>query len=336
MKFRTIGVCGVLAICGGAFAQTAEKPKAQTSPTPAPATTPTAATGAAPASTVTTGQVVVRSSGIPQRDTLTKFMAVTSVEFKETRLEEVMRWVVATSGADADVLWMDDHSGAGLDKDTPVTAKFENRTLLDIVEGVLERFGDVNASGGGATWQMTQSGAIQISTKDRLNKYRRVEVYPIRDLMLDTPNYTNAYELDLQQALQQAGQGGGGGGQSPFTQGNQGEQQQKRSDEEKSNEIIDILTQLVEPDQWQQNGGEAATMRYFQGALLVNAPDYVHRGLGGYSWWSRGATRVSHQGSRRYVSMGVDTANTQLKDMQNQPITATTGGGDLVRSPGGG
>ncbi len=333
MKIRTmVGVCGVLAMCAGAVGQTAPS----TTPAKPEPAKPVPAVAATP-STVATGQVVARSSGIPQRDTLMKFMTTATVEFKETRLEEVMRWIVATSGADADVLWMDDHSGTGLDKDTPVTAKFENRTLLDIVDGVLERFGDVNASGGGATWQMTQSGAIQISTKDRLNKYRRVEVYPIRDLLFETPNYTNAYELDLQQALQQAGQsGGGGGGQSPFTQQNQGGEQQRKDQAEKANEIIDILTQLVETEQWQQNGGESSTMRYFQGALLVNAPDYVHRGLGGYSWWSRGATRISHQGNRRYVTMGMDAATNMLKDMQNQPITATTGSGDLVKSPGGG
>lgn len=332
MKIRTAAcVCGLVAACGGAFGQAA--PKAQTAPAGAPAPQPAVAQSAA-GSTVTSGQVVVRSSGIPQRDTLSKFMTTTTVEFKETRMEEVMRWVVTTTGAEVDILWMDEHSGTGLDKDTAVTAKFENRTMLDIVEGVLERFGDPTASGGGATWQMTQSGAMQISTKDRLNKYRRVEVYPVRDLMLDTPNYTNSYELDLQQALQAAGQGGGGGGQNPFNQSRQGTEEQRRSDEQKSSEIIDILTQLVEPEQWQQNGGESSTIRYFQGALLVNAPDYVHRALGGYPWWSRAATRVAHTGTRRYVTMGADTGTSMLKDMKNLPVTATTGGGDLI--PGGG
>lgn len=323
MKIRaSIGCVCVVALCGAAMGQAA-----------APAAKE--AVKAPTTGTVTTGQVVVRSSGNPKKDTLLKMMATASVEFKETRLEEVMRWVQATSGADMDVLWMDDQTGTGLDKDALVTAKFENRTLLDVVEGVMERFGDSTGSGGGATWQMTQSGAIQVSTKDRLNKYRRVEVYPIRDLLLETPNYTNSYELDLQQALQQAGQqGGGGGGQSPFKENDQGEEEQRRNIQEKANEVIDILTQLVEPDQWQQNGGEAATIRYFQGALLVNAPDYIHRGLNGYPWWSRGATRVSHQGSRRYVSMSMEAGTNMLERLENQPVTATTGGAPTP--PGGG
>jgi hypothetical protein len=322
MTIKSSAAWCVCVAAGVAAAQTTPK-----EPAPAPA-------GGA---TVATGQVVVRSSGDPRRDTLTKMMSTATVEFKETRLEEVMRWVQATSGADMDVLWMDEQTGTGLDKDTAVTAKFENRTVLDIVEAVMERFGDSTGSGGGATWQMSQSGAIQISTKDRLNKFRRVEVYPIRDLLLETPNYTNSYELDLQQALQAAGQqGGGGGGQSPFQQNNEGEEQQRRNVQEKANEIIDILTQLIEPDQWQQNGGEAASIRFFQGALLVNAPDYIHRGLNGYPWWSRAATRVSHSGGRRYVSMSMDAATNQLQGMENQPITATTGGGDLVRPGGGG
>ena len=274
--------------------------------------------------TAPAAQVVFRSTGIPQKDTLIRLMQTASVNFNETRMEDVMRWVLTTSGADIDFLWIDDRSGTGLDKDTPVTAKFENRTLLDIVEGVLERFGDPNNSGGGATWQMTESGAMQLGTRDRLNKFRRLEVYPIRDLLLEPPNFTNAYELDLQQALQQAGQGGGGGGQSPFRQGNQGEEPTKRPEGEKADEIIDILTQLVEPDQWQSNGGEAGSMRFFQGALLVNAPDYMHRGLNGYPYWPKEQTRVSHTNTRRYVSMSLDPGVNQLERLESQPVS---GGG---------
>jgi hypothetical protein len=40
-----------------------------------------------------------------------------------------------------------------------------------------------------------------------------------------------------------------------------------------------VVTDLVEPEQWEENGGSAATIRYFQGGLLENAPGYIHRQL---------------------------------------------------------
>ena len=33
---------------------------------------------------------------------------------------------------------------------------------------------------------------------------------------------------------------------------------------------------------WINNGGEYATIKYFDGALIVRAPDYIHRQIGGY------------------------------------------------------
>ena len=39
---------------------------------------------------------------------------------------------------------------------------------------------------------------------------------------------------------------------------------------------------MIEPEAWEDNGGHRAVMSYFEGALVVRAPDYIHRQIGGY------------------------------------------------------
>lgn len=44
-----------------------------------------------------------------------------------------------------------------------------------------------------------------------------------------------------------------------------------------ADELIDIVISSIEPDQWWDNGGLAASIRFYKGSLIVLAPPYVHR-----------------------------------------------------------
>ncbi|MCW5766259.1 MAG: hypothetical protein KIT68_09825, partial [Phycisphaeraceae bacterium] len=130
------------------------------------------------------------------------------------------------------------------------------------------------------------------------------------------------------------GGGGGGSGQSPFkdnNQKNQGQEQQ-RTKEERARDIINLITTFVEPSQWTDNGGEGGTIRYYQGHIIVEGPDYMQRGVNGYPWWPQ--VRVS-TGGKRYVSLNMDTSVSKLNDLRPVPVTGQAGGGG-VRPPGGG
>lgn len=43
---------------------------------------------------------------------------------------------------------------------------------------------------------MSDTGAMQVGPCERLNKFKRTEIYDISDLVLEIPNYDNAPELD--------------------------------------------------------------------------------------------------------------------------------------------
>lgn len=281
----------------------------------------------------------VRTSGIPQRDTLLRMSRPVSIELKDTRLEDAMKFIQDVTGADIETLWIDDRNPTGLDKETQISLKAENVSALTLVERILEKASSGQIGASIATWQMSNSGALQVGTKDRLNKFKRVQIYPIQDLILEIPNYTNAPEFDLQQVLQSASQRGGGGGQSPFRD-SQSDTINRRTPEEKTNELVTLITSLVEPEQWVEQGGDGGSIRAYQGSLIVNAPDYMHRGIDGYPYWPHEETRVSTVRGRRYVSLGMDNANSTLNGFASEPITAVAGGqlisSDPRRNPPGG
>jgi len=297
--------------------------------------TPAAATPAV--TTTTTATPVARSTGDARKDTMLRMMKPVTIEFKDQRLEEVMNFIATLTNADMEVMWLDDRSTVGLDKDQTVTLKFTKGSALQLLEKVLEKSTD-DLSSGGSTWQMSTSGTLQVGPKERLNTWKRTKVYPVNDLLAEVPNFTNMPEFDLQQALQSRGRGGGGGGQSPFRQNQQNNQEQRRTQEEKLDDLKRIITELVEREQWVDNGGSGASIQYFQGAFLVNAPDYVHRGLDGYDWWPSEGTTSSTTNGRRYVSLNLDAATSQTGEIRKVPVTGVAGGTGAGGggTPGGG
>jgi hypothetical protein len=291
---------------------------------------------------VTDMGAVRRTTGDPRRDTLLKLTRPITVDFQDKRLEDIVAFIQTSSGAEIEALWVDDQHTDGLDKEKLVSVRVDNATFLQLIEKVLERArSDV---GGENSWQMSETGAFQMGPKVRLNQYKRVEIYDINDLLMELPNYTDVPRIDLQQALQSSGGGGGGGGsaQSPFREEGNDRQQQLRERKERADELTQLLQQLVEPDQWVDNGGSGGSMRYYNGTLIVNAPDYMHRGLNGYQYWpSRATTRTMVEG-RRYVSLTGDAGLSRVNGFAQQPVSAVVGG-QIINSgnrrpatPGGG
>ena len=59
-------------------------------------------------------------------------------------------------------------------------------------------------------------------------------------------------------------------------------QQTSRPPPKKAEQIIELIVELVEAEGWARNGGSWASIRYHEGNLLIKAPDFVHRRVGGY------------------------------------------------------
>lgn len=241
----------------------------------------------------------------PKRETLVRLSKPMTINLEQQRLEDVIQFAADFSGAAIDALWLDDNNATGMDPDLEVTVKIQEGTVLDLLERVLDKSADDAGDPESFTWQLTGNGAFEMGPKDRLNRRKTTVMYDIHDLIIEIPDYADAPEFDLQSVLQ-AGQGGGGGGQSPFS--GQTQDRERADKNQLANDIITMVTTLVEPDEWVANGGDGASVNVFQEHLIVRAPDYIHRQLNGYSFWPRNLTRAAYTDGRRRVDVLPDPA----------------------------
>ncbi|TVQ34093.1 MAG: hypothetical protein EA376_00740 [Phycisphaeraceae bacterium] len=228
----------------------------------------------------------------PRAETMSRMMRTVSIDLTDARLEDVMEFITEVSGAQLEPMWQDDRTAEGLDPEMTVSVRVQNATMLTLLERVLNQA--ERDFFGGATWQFNETGVMEVGPKSRLNRGAIVKLYDINDLLFVMPSFTEFPALDLDSVLAQR-RGGGAGGIFRDTD------QQARDQapvEERAQDIIDIITTVVEPEQWVDFGGDAASARHYSGSLLIRAPDYIHRQIGGYDFM-RQVRRPAGQGAMR-------------------------------------
>ena len=89
---------------------------------------------------------------------------------------------------------------------------------------------------------------------------------------------------------------------------------------------MDIIRDSVEPDGWVNAGGDWASMRYYVGTLIVRAPDYIHRQIGGYPFAVRPIGRAPAAGERRYLTFSGGLSNVEVTGIRSIETTGAVGG----------
>ena len=285
-------------------------------------------------------------------------------DFKETKAKDVFDFIANALGVPLIARYNTDRTAAGIDPDTEITLKVENKPALTALEMVLEQCGTDEP----CTWQLRES-FIEVGTKGRLSvpAARELKMYPIRDLIFVAPMYDNAPIFNLSQSIQQARNsggggggggsggggggfggggggggfggggggsgGGGGGGGAPF--GTPSDGPESVPEEERAQKLVDIILESVEPDAWVDNGGDVATIRYYQGVLIVRAPDYMHRELGGYPFAAQPRMSAAATAESRYVSFNAPVSIIQNVKFRPVTVTGAAGGSGFGGGNGG-
>lgn len=202
-----------------------------------------------------------------------------TIELTDARLEDIVQFLRDFTGANIEPMWVEDQYD-GLQKDQRLTISANNSTVLAFLERVLER---TQSDFSPNTWQFTRDGAgIEIGPKNRLNSRAYLKLYDVNDLLYQIPDFTEAPQLDLDQVLNQGQQGSSGASGGIFQDEGDDNGGQGLSPRELIDQMIEIITENVEPEQWLTNGGSGGTVRYYNGYLMVRAPNYIHRQLEGY------------------------------------------------------
>ncbi len=196
------------------------------------------------------------------------------VSFEENNFEDVLKFVASVGDLEMDIDW-ESLEDIGVDPESTVSLKLTNVPLQTVLDRVLEKASDPEVPAGWAVYD----GVLTIASDEVLRRNTVLEIYDIRDLLIEVPDYDNAPDFDLQSAFQNSGQqGGGGGGQSPFQQNDQ-EDADRIPREELIERIVDLIQENVDPEGWQDTGGDTGTIQELNGNLIITNTPKNHRAI---------------------------------------------------------
>ncbi len=214
-----------------------------------------------------------------------------SVEFDRAPARKAFEHLQQVLGISIVGRYSDDRTGHGIDPEAPITLQANRHPPIEVIEQILEQCADQDP----CTWQL-RSGYVEVGTKERLSAPAAMELrlYTIRDLLFEPPWFDNAPAIDIATALSQAGaaSGGGSGGSGGAGGGGAGAggggsiidqpgaPPERPAEADRFEGLVEVIVRSVEPSVWEAAGGPA-TITPFGGTLLVRAPGFVHRQLGG-------------------------------------------------------
>lgn len=174
------------------------------------------------------------------------------------------------TGIGLQVFWRD-QAGEGLDAGRLVTLRVTGGAA-DVLEALLRDADD--GEGGGATRQRGDAaGTWQVGPRSRLNAHRRLAVYDVADLVAAIPDFRDGPTIDLEAALSRSG--------SPFRDAEPVASFERADEDDRVHELMELIVAVVEPDQWVSGGGAAASIHRYGARLVIHAPGYIHRQVGG-------------------------------------------------------
>jgi len=184
-----------------------------------------------------------------------------TISFDGENGSSVMKFLEDELNVPTQIYWKTKNTD-GCNRSALVSLKLNEQPALVVLERVIEQLHEDED----ATWQL-RDGVLEVGLKSRFSKrgWQKLITYPIADLLFTIRDF-EAPELNPS---------GGSGSMSPTTEPNE------PSKQEQIDRIVELITTFVEPEQWELNGGEC-TITNYRDTLLIRAPDFIHRQIGGY------------------------------------------------------
>jgi uncharacterized membrane protein YgcG len=208
------------------------------------------------------------------------------MKFTNVTLAEALDYIRDVSGVNMHVDWKTLET-VNVTKDTMVNVRVRSVSLRKALSLVLSEAGE-----GHLLTFYVDDNVLEVTTREFADKQLITKVYPVEDLITDIPDFTAADEnLNLGSLSSGStvtgtsggmGGGGGSGGGSSIFGGSSGSSsgQTQASKKDRANELVSLIKDVIQPEIWRDNGGPAS-IRYYNGSLIVTAPRSVHEALGG-------------------------------------------------------
>lgn len=267
---------------------------------------------------------------------------IPAVDFDQTSLRHAIEWWKETVGVAMLVDW-NALELQGVDTGMPISVKLRNAPASVVLDIILEL-----ASQEFKLYHYETKWYVQILTRDQILKKTVTRMYDVRDLLVQIPNYRNRVpKMGLSEALSNTASVGGssnGGGSSSssvslFSDSNsdRGDDRERPTQKDQAQELIDLIQNTIEPDIWIANGGYHSSVTFFNGMLVVKAPEFVQRQISsptgslitsyravneGGALTSTGST--SYTTGKAVKSTGIPTASSKSKVSAVQTDSASS------------
>jgi len=219
--------------------------------------------------------------------------------FRDNTLEEALGFIQTVTQLDVDVQW-DELEDIGIDRSTPITLRLAEVPVETVLTRVLDRASRASF-GSRADWAVVD-GILTVSSEEQLRRNTVLLTYDVKDLVFEIPDYDNAPALDLQSVLQA---GRGGGGQSPFRD-DQTDRREFVPLEERIEDLIDIIERNIDPEGWENAGGNTGAIYQLQGNLIIKNTPKNHRAIRGLLSQLRATQAVQINVETRFLLVSQD------------------------------
>lgn len=263
-------------------------------------------------------------------------MVIDRVQFDNIGLQEVINWIQNYANINIHVKWPAlEMASPPITTDTQVRGvNLTNVTVEKALKTILE---DV---GGGWT-QLTylvEDGVLTISTREDLSasRYRRTEVYDIRDLIVAVPDFAGPrIDLDAVSNIDSNGDSGGGGGLFGNDSNNDNDENESPSRAEIVGMITDLIQETIDPTSWRGDmGGDIGSIRHIHGQLVITQTPDNHREILELINKLREAQAVQISIETRFISVATGFLNSIGLDLQMYfNIGSQLGGGGSAVDP---
>ncbi|MCC7390113.1 MAG: hypothetical protein IT431_15240 [Phycisphaerales bacterium] len=196
-------------------------------------------------------------------------------QFNDNTLEQALTYFAQLTTLDMDIDWQSLEE-IGIDRETTVSLSLKQATAQTVLDRLLDKVSTdpVNQ----ADWAVVD-GMLQIASDEKIRRNTVLEIYDIRDLVFEVPDYDEAPTIDLQSVLQSSQ--GGGGGQSPFQNDQQDQQRDRLPLDERIDQIKEIIYTNIDPESWPEGGGTTGAMFDLNSQLLIKNTPKNHREIRG-------------------------------------------------------
>ncbi|MHC4997261.1 MAG: hypothetical protein ACYTGQ_19680 [Planctomycetota bacterium] len=184
-----------------------------------------------------------------------------TVTLEDIAARDAVTWLENVADLKVLVNWDRMLQEEGISGDTNVAVVGRNLTAEAALDMILKQV----TIDSPLMWEVTP-WYVRVITKAQADANPVLRVYPIGDLLINVPNFTNAPDFDLQSISQSGaggGGGGGGGGQSLFDDEDEDEDEEETR-ANRAEEIANLIRESVQPDIWRANGGLHSAITVYQ------------------------------------------------------------------------